>query len=95
MLRIEVTADQRTVDYKSRDGKPASFTVQVAYVHLAGQKYPARIDIAARRDQAPYAPGLYTLSPESFYVGGKYGKLEFSPVLVPIAAGTASKAAAM
>lgn len=44
--------------------------------------YPKEIRFTIWDNEQPYAPGLYVLAPQSFYVGD-FGELKVSPQLVP------------
>lgn len=86
MIRIEVTKELRTIPFTDKKtGQRTSFDVQVCYAHIGGEKYPSKCEIAAPKGAAPYQPGMYTLAPESIYLG-EYNRLSLSPVLVPLAA---------
>lgn len=78
MIKIEVTGKNETK--RSKGGN--DYTVQEAYVQIPSSRYPVKMEVFAPKD-GPYAPGEYTLSPESFLVG-MYDKLEIKPVLVPL-----------
>lgn len=80
MIKIEITGNQRTVNLK--DGR--SFPVQEAYAVLPNAKYPSRCEIAPPKGAQPYSAGIYTLSPDSFYVD-RFGSLTLSPKLLPVA----------
>lgn len=96
MIKIEI--ENAEVKSKSgvsaRTGKPYSMREQKGYAYTVDQtgkpnKYPSTLVLTLRDDQSPYQPGLYTLSPASFYTN-KYDQLEISPVLVPLAQPAAS-----
>lgn len=53
----------------SRDGKP--------------NPHPNRCEVILKDQQPPYAPGVYTLAPQSVYTD-RYGGLALAPVLVPV-----------
>jgi hypothetical protein len=60
---------------------------QQAYAHTFqrnGQpnKYPVPAEVIVPDDAQPFAPGHYTLAPQSIYTD-QYGQLKLSPVLVP------------
>lgn len=79
-MKIEVTGENRTVPYvDKKTGEQRSFVVQTAYVHIPGDKYPAKIELSPKRGESAYAPGEYVLASSSFYVDN--GKLKLSPVL--------------
>jgi hypothetical protein len=74
-LQIEVksaaTTDRGGVS--QRTGKPWHATEQEAYAHV-GEVYPVKIRFRLEDGQRAYQPGLYFLSPESFFAG-QYGDL--------------------
>lgn len=60
-------------------GKPYTIRKQTAWAHVVDQdgkpyEYPARIELQLDNDQSPFAVGLYTIAPSSFFVGD-YDKL--------------------
>jgi hypothetical protein len=89
MLKIEI--EKADVNVKSgvsaRNQKQYQIREQNAYVHIPGQKYPQPIKLVLADDQQPYAPGSYTLAPESFFVG-RFGDLQCRPRLAPVVART-------
>ena len=73
MIRIEITdghVETREGKIKSgaRQGEQYRIRTQEAYIHN-GHAYPARFKLSLPDDLAGYAPGFYTLAPESFGVG--------------------------
>ena len=96
MLKIEVSND-----VKRRKTANGEFVEQTGFVHLPGHRYPAEVMIPVPRGAEPYAEGVYTISPESFYLDVEYRqpKLAFRMVLMQTAkqvqpATAASRAAA-
>jgi len=96
MIKIEVNS--ATFDAKNgvsaRTGKPYSIREQEAWAFCVGpdgkpQPHPQRIKLALGDDQAPYAPGLYQLSPASLYVD-KYNQLAIRARLAPLPAAAAA-----
>lgn len=81
MLKIEVTGNNRQITTK----QGATFMAQEAYAHIPGQKYPSRIEVLPPKGQQPYAAGVYTFGPDSFYVDG-YNKLALGLKLQPLKA---------
>lgn len=89
-IKIEVSSD--TVITRSgisaRTGKPYSMREQEGYAHTVGRdgqpsKYPQLIKITLGDNQSPYPAGLYTVSPESFYVD-RFNALSLGLVLRPL-----------
>lgn len=80
MIRIEVLSDEVLVSRGTKDGRSYEFHKQKVFAHL-GEKYPAPALIRIEPGK-PYAPGVYTLSPASFWVD-RYGELRLNPRLVP------------
>lgn len=83
MIKIEVTAEVIPPSGEKRPSK------QVAYGHFLGkdgkpQPHPERIHIPVWQGQEPYAPGTYTLAPQSVYPD-KWRELALSPKLLPVA----------
>lgn len=90
MIKIEINSAEVRVKSgtSARTGKPYSIREQEGYAHTFDRhgkpnQYPVRMTILLGDDQAPYAPGAYTLAPESLYTN-RFGQLEISPVLKPI-----------
>lgn len=82
MIRIEILSEEVFVSRAmSKDGRPLEFHKQNVFVHL-GEKYPVRARIRIEPGK-PYAPGIYTLAPNSFWVD-RYGELRMNPRLVPV-----------
>lgn len=92
MIRIELTGQTRTRQITSKKtGEIITFVEQQAYVFLHGQKYPALSHITVPKGEQPQPAGVYTLSPESFWVN-RFGQLEVSPRLVASAPAMAKAA---
>lgn len=88
MLKIEVTEELRVIKFRDKKtGEPRSFSVQVAYAHIPGEKYPSKIEVEPPKGEAAYAPGMYQLAPESIYV--RDGRLAISPRLLTQSAAAA------
>jgi Helix-destabilising protein len=84
MIRIEVTAE---VTAATAPNRPRN---QLAYAYVIGRDgkplpHPERVFLPVWRDDAPTAPGFYTLAPQSVYAD-KHRSLALTPKLVPIAA---------
>lgn len=89
MIKVEIT--NKPIETKSgivskgpRAGQPFSIRSQIAYLHRDGDPYPEKFKVQLDDDTQPYAPGFYTISPNSFYVGD-FDRLTVSPKLVPLA----------
>ena len=98
MIKIEIQSSEVKVKSgtSARTGKPYNIREQqgFAFTHARDGKlnsYPVRMSITLGVEQAPYAPGVYQLAPESIYTN-RFDQLEISPVLKPLA--SAVKAAA-
>lgn len=91
MIKIEIQSSEVKVKSgtSARTGKPYNIREQAgfAFTHARDGKlnsYPVRMTISLGDDQAPYAPGIYQLAPESIYTN-RFDQLEISPVLKPLA----------
>lgn len=94
MIKIEVssTAEHVKEGISTKSGKPYRIREQSAYAHIHNQDgtpkpHPVEIRLTLDDNQPPYPAGLYTLAPESLYVGG-FGSLQIRPRLRPLAAST-------
>lgn len=94
MLQIEIKTNHiLTRSGTSRKtGQPYLLREQEAWIHLQGtdgalHPYPTRMVISLADDQPPYAPGTYTLSPSSLFVGAfsrlTLGRLALVPAPAP------------
>lgn len=81
-LVVEVRSDDVKVKEgtSARTQKPYRIVEQTAYAHLPGQPYPQRCTIGVPDNEEPYAPGLYPVSPDSYFVG-RFEQLMFRPRL--------------
>lgn len=69
MIKIEVTADVRTIKFADKKtGEQRAMFVQTAWAHVPGDKYPSKIEVIAPKGEAAYAEGVYVLAPESIVV---------------------------
>lgn len=100
MIKIEIeSAEVKTKSgIAAKTGKPYSMREQNGWAYLMGRdgkplRHPVQFCLTLRDDQPPYPPGNYTLSSASLYTN-KFDQFEVSPVLVPVAAAAAVKAAA-
>jgi len=89
MIKIEVNSP--LVDTKqgtsSKTGKQYSIREQEAWGYffdMQGQPHPhpMRVRLTLDDTQQPYAPGVYTLAPESFYVD-RFGQISIRARLKP------------
>lgn len=77
---VDPNVTSRNITTKSN--QPMTLYSQNAYLHRAGEKYPLPFQL--QLDSAHgYQAGMYTLSPDSLFVG-QYNKLEVRPKLVAI-----------
>ncbi len=89
MIVIEVEDKPVTEKPWQRDGRSGVSRSQTAYAATYDQetgklkRYPVETRIRLGSDQAPYAPGVYVLSPTSMYVG-EYDALAVSPKLIGV-----------
>lgn len=97
MIRIEIK--DQTVSTRNGNTRGRDWTIrsQDAWAHTHSRNgnlnpYPEKISINLEDGQAPYAPGHYTLAPQSLYVGD-FGRLSLGrPVLSPVQAKAAQAA---
>ena len=82
MLQIQVLPGKPVVlEGTSRKSGQAYKMVQQAAFIIFPDGTSASFTVQPKRDEPPYAPGQYTVGPDSFYV--RDGELHFSPRLVP------------
>lgn len=87
MIVIEVEDKPVTEKPWQRDGRSGISRSQTAYAATYDtetgklKRYPVETRIRLGQDQAPYAPGVYILSPTSLYVG-EFDALSVSPKLI-------------
>jgi hypothetical protein len=86
MLQVQILKAQPEIieGTSSKTGKPYRIVKQPAMAQLPDGRL-LQFAIQPQRNAEPYAPGLYTLTPDSFYA--KEGSLAFSPKLVPAVGG--------
>lgn len=85
MIKIEITS--REVNERkgtSKDGNPFRIRAMTGYMHKSNEKYPQKIEINLRDEEAPYEVGMYELSDDSFFVG-RFSSLMVRPDLKKIA----------
>lgn len=93
MIKIEVTEEARLVKWADKKtGEQKSMTVQTAWAHIVGDKYPTKIEVMAPKGEAAYPAGVYILAPESVTVFE--GKLVVRPKLLTQSAAAARTRAA-
>jgi hypothetical protein len=74
-IRIEVKSLKvDEVSGTSKAGKPYHIRKQTGWAHTydasgTQNPYPEKIEFNLAENQAPFALGVYTIAPESFYVG--------------------------
>lgn len=83
MIRIDVTDTVETVNYKGKNGQPATLRLQQCYAHVVGLKYPVLTKLALWAEDSPHAVGEYTLAPESIEVDER-GRLSLHPKLLRV-----------
>ena len=100
MVKIEIeSAETKTKSgVSARTGKPYSMREQRGYVYVIGSegkpnRHPSPLVFTLRDEQPAYAPGFYTLAPESLYTN-KFDQLEVFPVLLPMTAASSVPKAA-
>lgn len=74
MIRIEIKSSTPNERSGTKNGKDWLIRTQPAYALIPDENgelppYPESIEVDLKRDQAPYALGVYTLHPASFFVG--------------------------
>jgi hypothetical protein len=81
-ITVEIQSAEYTVKSgnSARTGKPYAIREQVGYVKFSNQPYPVQIKLTLEDSAAPYAPGKYVLSDNSFFVG-RFGDLQVRPRL--------------
>lgn len=87
MIKIEVkdSATRVVSGNSKKTGKSYEFHKQDAFAHLPGEPYPVRMEFSHESAKDALAPGMYLLTPESFYVD-RYGKLTLGRLkVVPVA----------
>lgn len=74
-------------------GKPYDMSIQTVYAHTMDTNgvalpVPEKFEVVLDKEQSPYPPGDYQLSPASLYVD-RDGRLAVAPRLVPLTKRTA------
>lgn len=86
-MKIEITTAEIVTKsgISKRTGQPYTMYEQAGYLHQDGQPYPTPLKLTLEKNAQghalPYAPGYYTLAPQSFYVD-RFGSLACRPVLM-------------
>lgn len=89
---IKVTVAQTKIQERKGDskvtGKPYHLRIQDAYLHSVDGEgnqppFPEKFEILLDSDQAPWAPGEYTLHPSAIFLN-RDGRLSCAPRLTPI-----------
>jgi len=90
MIKIEIqSTDLLTKSgVSAKTGRPYNMREQSAWAHTCDRNgkpnpYPVRLALMLNDDQSAYAPGLYTLAPESLYTD-KFNQLQIFPILKPL-----------
>lgn len=84
MLRFEIRSTEVAVKSGvSRRGRPFEIKEQTAFLNHNDES--RKVVFALERDAQPYAPGVYTIDPSSFYVDG-FGQVQMRLRLRPVAA---------
>ena len=98
MIKIEITtAEVRTMTgVSARTNKSYTIREQDGWAHTFDRHgklnpYPVRLSVPLGYEQPSYAPGFYTLSPESLYTN-RFNQLEIAPVLRPLSPAQAKAA---
>ena len=86
MIRIEIHPDAPVATIPTKRGQMRK---QEAFAHTLSRdgkpaKYPTRCELVLPDDGQAFAPGTYSLAPQSVYVD-RYGNLALSPKLVAVA----------
>lgn len=68
----------------TKNNQPMTLYSQSAYLHRSGEKYPLPFQLQLDSGNG-YQVGMYTLHPESLFIG-QYNKIECRPKLVPLTA---------
>jgi len=86
MLQVQVLkANPEVIEgISSKTGKPYRIVRQPAMAQLPDGRL-LQFAVQPQRGAEPYAPGVYSLAPDSFY--SKDGNLAFSPKLVAAVSG--------
>lgn len=99
MIKIEIkSTDINTKSGVSgKTGKPYTIREQSGYAHTHDRdgklfEYPVQMKVSLQDGSQPYAPGFYTLAPESLYTNG-FQQLAITPVLKPLVSQSMQKAA--
>jgi Helix-destabilising protein len=86
MLKIEIhKAELKTFTWQDKKGVTRTGHKQNGYAHLPGKPFPIEISLRVDEPGKVYQPGVYTLSPDSFYID-RFGSICCNPVLVPAVA---------
>lgn len=86
-MKVQVEIVDNAVSSRNittKNNQPMTLHSQAAYLHRSGEKYPLPFQLQLDSGNG-YQAGMYTLSPESLFVG-QFNKLECRPKLVPVQA---------
>jgi hypothetical protein len=101
-MSIKVEIKSSDVEVRSgtsqRTGKPYNIREQTGWgffmdAHGNPHPYPQRVRLTIEDADEPYKPGMYHLSPASFYVD-RFGQIVCRAKLLPVAASTRGAVAA-
>lgn len=84
-IKFEVATNDVDVRSGKNDRGPWEIREQLVYMHKGDAPYPEMIKVTLEKNQQPYAPGMYELREDSFFVG-KYKDLMCRPRLRPLVA---------
>lgn len=92
MIKVLIhKGDVRLINYTDkRDGSPRQLRAMEGYAFTVNSQgepspYPEKFEFLLEKDQAPVAPGEYTLHPSSLYVD-RQNKLALAVRLAPVKA---------
>lgn len=85
MLKIEIHSNElNSFTWKDKSGTERTGYKQSAYVHLPDKPFPVEIQLRVDGPSKAFSPGVYELSPKSFWVD-RFGSLSVTPSLVATA----------
>ncbi len=85
-MKIEIKSDRVDEYHGQKDGRQFVIRNQTGWLHVDGsQDYPERVKVRIDDGQPPYAPGMYLIADESYYIN-RFGSLQLGALrLVPLA----------
>lgn len=83
-LLIEIDANTMIEERAGTDKNGNAYLIrkQPGWLEF-GAKYPVQVMLRLESGEQPHPPGRYDLAPQSIR-SGKYGDIEFNPVLLPM-----------